>query len=679
MPDFSFEVDADGVATITWDQVGRSMNVIDPASTRELSALVERVIGDPAIKGAVIASGKSAFAAGADLGWVEGLMAKDHGRSHDDQVAHLLNEGGLLQALTRRMETAGKPFAAAIDGTALGGGFEICLGCHFRVASDNPKSLLGLPEAKIGLLPAAGGTTRIVRMLGGIEALALLLDGQAQSPAEALASGLIDAVVPSEDLLSAAKDWVRRAGPDDVVKPWDRKGFVVPGPDPRSGPGGPVWALANARLRERSRGNYPALEAIQYAVYDSWLVPFDTALRIELRAFVKLLMGDVARSMLRTQFINLQSANKLPARPRNIAPSRPTKIGIVGAGRVGAGLAQAAAKEGIAVTRLGEGPVDDLVAYSGDHFSGADFVVVDADDGAARRSEILAALARSSDRPVFISGPDTGAIGSLAASSGTDERLVGMKLPPRLGSASILEIAAPSGISEASLARTLDLARALRRTPILQRDLGAFYSSRLQKVYVEEARRLLDDGVLPSLIENAARALGMVVTPLQLADELAAEGIHAGSAGNDLDSALAERRRAAAGIVSGYYEPKGDASARRLWRGLAEHRRAASVQPDVGVVKTRLLAVQVLEAVRCLEEGLVGSAVDADLAAVFGCGFPGWTGGPFSYVDTVGAEVFVKRCEGLGLTGQHWSVPEMLRSAALRRQGFYPDGATRAA
>lgn len=678
MADFSFKIDADGIATITWDQIGRSMNVIDPAVTLELQALVERVIEDPAIRGAVITSAKPAFAAGADLGWVEGLMAKDETRSRDERVRHLLEEGGLLQALTRRMETAGKPFAAAINGTALGGGFEICLACHFRVVAENPKIQLGLPEARIGLLPAAGGTTRIVRMMDGIDALALLLDGQAQSPAEALASGLVDAVVPLEDLLTAAKDWVRGAGPDDVVKPWDRKGFVVPGADPRSGPGGPVWAAANARLRERSRGNYPALEAIQYAVYDSWLVPFDTALKIELRAFVKLLMGDVARNMLRTQFINLQSANKLPARPKGVAPRRPARIVILGNGRTGTALAQAAAEERIDVTRLDGSSVDDFVASPGNHFSSADFVVVDADAGDARRSEIFAALARSSDEPVFLSGPAMGPIGKFAASSDANGRLVAVKLPPRFGSASILEIAAPQAISQAALARTLDLARALRRTPILQRDLGSFYSTRLENVYVGEARRLLDEGVLPSLIENAARALGMAVTPLRLADERAA-GTSSPSGESGLDAALAGRRRAAAGGVCGYYEPKGDASVPRLWRGLSEHRPPAAVQPDVEAVKTRLLAVQILEAVRCLEEGLVGSAVDADLAAVFGCGFPGWTGGPFSHIDTVGADVFVKRCEDQPVSGQHWSVPETLRSAAQHHKAFYPGGDARVA
>jgi 3-hydroxyacyl-CoA dehydrogenase/enoyl-CoA hydratase/3-hydroxybutyryl-CoA epimerase len=347
MPDqFKLDVDGDGIALITWDMPGRSMNLIDVATIEELSALVDKVAGDAAIKGAVITSAKETFSGGADLTLLESLgrtfaeLAKAQGV--DAAAAKLFEESRKLSQLYRRLETSGKPWVAAINGSALGGGFELCLACHHRIAADNDKTRVGLPEVKIGLFPGAGGTQRVARMMPPGDALQFLLKGEALRPSRAKAMKLIDAVVPAADLIKSAKDWIKAGG--KAKAPWDEQGFRLPGGPVYSKAGMMTFPAANAIYRRETYDNYPAARAILQVVYEGLLLPFDRALTIESRHFARILRTPQAAAMIRSLFVSLQELNKGARRPASVPPVKIKKLGILGAGFMGAGIASVSAQ-----------------------------------------------------------------------------------------------------------------------------------------------------------------------------------------------------------------------------------------------------------------------------------------------------------------------------------------------
>ncbi|HEX3858665.1 MAG TPA: enoyl-CoA hydratase-related protein, partial [Pseudolabrys sp.] len=351
MPNFTLDIDADGLALATWDMAERSMNVINSGVIEELGTLVEKTTADAAVKGVVITSGKPTFCAGADLTLLERLadvfatMAKTQGEEAASGM--LFSESRKLSQLYRRIETCGKPWVAAINGTALGGGFELALACHQRIAADNEKTRLGLPEIKIGLFPGAGGTQRIARMLPPADALQMLLKGDQLKLDRAKAMKLIDAVVPAADLIKTAKDWIKAGG--KPVAPWDVKGFRLPGGAVYSKAGMMTFPAANAIYRRETYDNYPAARAILQVVYEGLQLPMDVALRVESRWFAKILRSPEAASMIRSLFVSMQELNKGARRPADIPATACRKIGVVGAGFMGVGIAQVSAAAGLAV------------------------------------------------------------------------------------------------------------------------------------------------------------------------------------------------------------------------------------------------------------------------------------------------------------------------------------------
>src|SRR5947209_2325394 len=351
---FKFDVDADGIATVTWDMPDRSMNVINLTVIEELSAIVEKVADDAAIKGAVITGGKDTFCAGADLtlldqfGRVFAEMA--HTQGEEAAAAMLFEESRKLSLLYRRIETCGKPWVAAINGTAVGGGFELCLACHHRIAANNPRTRLGLPEIKVGLFPGAGGTQRLARMLAPVDALQLLLKGDQLRLDRAKALKLVGAVVPPEELIKAAKDWIKAGG--SAKAPWDVDGFRLPGGLVYSKAGMMTFPPANAIYRRETYDNYPAARAIMQCVYEGLQLPIDQALRVESRYFAKILRSPEAAAMIRSLFVSMQELNKGARRPAEVAPTRLNRVGIVGAGFMGAGIAYVTAQAGIEVVLI---------------------------------------------------------------------------------------------------------------------------------------------------------------------------------------------------------------------------------------------------------------------------------------------------------------------------------------
>jgi 3-hydroxyacyl-CoA dehydrogenase/enoyl-CoA hydratase/3-hydroxybutyryl-CoA epimerase len=337
-----YDIDADGIATLTWDIPGRSMNVLNEATIEAFSTAFRKAVADDAVKGIIITSGKDAFLAGADLEMFLTMPT--------DDAAQLMAFASDLQGRFREIETCGKPVAAAINGTALGGGLEICLASHYRVAADRPKVQIGQPEVKIGLLPGAGGTQRIPRLIGARAALPLLLEGKSVNPKQAAQMGIIHKVVPADELLAEAKRWILEEG--DPVQPWDKKGFKVPDGAVQSPKGYETFVAGNAMLHEKTWGNYEAPEAIISAVYEGLQVPIEGGLRIESRYLVSLLQGKQTRAMIRTLFFSMGDANKLKARPDAAPPADYAKIGVLGAGMMGAGIAHVSALSGLEVVLL---------------------------------------------------------------------------------------------------------------------------------------------------------------------------------------------------------------------------------------------------------------------------------------------------------------------------------------
>src|SRR6516225_3769234 len=711
----------DGIAVITWDMPGRSMNVMNDVSMAEFAAAVDQTLSDPETKGVVITSGKPAFIAGADLDWLEAMLAGTAGESKEARVRGLFETFMGVNRLFRRIETAKKPFVAAINGTALGGGFEVCLACHRRIATDDPRALLGLPETKVGLFPGFGGTQRYLRMLGALDALPVLLEGTSLSPAQALARGLVDEVAPAAELVARAKDWIRSASPEALVKPWDKPGFIVPGADPRTLAGVQAFSAANAMQRAKTYGNYPALDAIQSVVYRGMLVPIDTALRIEGKAFAKLALDPRARNMVRTQFINLQRANRLARRPAAVARKRFSRIGVVGAGLMGSGIAHVAARAGIDVVLL---DVNDEAAGRGlEHIRRQQQIAVergrtaeaDARAVVARvqptadytrltaaelvieavfeNREVKAEVTRRAEavlggEAVFASNTSTLPITGLAQASARSDRFIGLHFFSPVERMPLVEIIRGERTGEEALAWSMDFVRQIGKTPIVVNNSRGFYTSRVFGTYTREAMLMLAEGVQPALIENGGKAAGMPMAPLALSDEVAISLIHhitvqtakdlgdqyRATAADRLIAEMVERHnRPGRRAGKGFYDYPADRP-KRLWPRLSSLAPEAGTQPSVEDVKTRYLAIQALEAARCLEENVVTDPADADVGALLGWGFAPWTGGPLSYIDMLGTGPFVELCDRLAQRhGERFLPNAMVRNLARRGATIYAE------
>jgi 3-hydroxyacyl-CoA dehydrogenase/enoyl-CoA hydratase/3-hydroxybutyryl-CoA epimerase len=711
----------DGIAVITWDMPGRSMNVMNDASLGEFAAAVDRALTDPETKGVVITSGKPAFIAGADLDWLETMLAATRGETKEERVRSLFDRFMGVHRLFRRIETAKKPFVAAINGTALGGGFEVCLACHRRIATDDPRALLGLPETKVGLFPGFGGTQRYLRMLGALDALPVLLEGTTLSPAQALSRGLVDEVAPVDELVARAKDWIRSVPAEALVKPWDKPGFTVPGADPRTLAGVQAFSAANAMQRAKTYGNYPALDAIQSVVYRGMLVPLETGLRIEAKAFAKLSLDPRARNMVRTQFINLQRANRLARRPPAVARKRFSRIGVLGAGLMGSGIGHVAARAGIDVVlldmneetagrgldhirrqqqsavergRSGEAEARAIVARvqpTADYarLAGAELVI----EAVFENREVKAEVTRRAEavlgsETIFASNTSTLPITGLAQASARPERFIGLHFFSPVERMPLVEIIRGERTGADALAWSMDFVRQIGKTPIVVNDSRGFYTSRVFGTYTREAVLMLAEGVRPALIENGGKAAGMPMAPLALSDEVAISLIHQvavqtakdlgdkyrPSAADRLIADMVERQnRPGRRAGKGFYDYPADGP-KRLWPGLAGLAPEAQKQPALDEIKTRYLAIQALEAARCLEENVVTDPADADVGALLGWGFAPWTGGPLSYIDMLGTRPFVELCDRLAQQhGARFAPNPMLRDLAPRGSTIYAE------
>jgi 3-hydroxyacyl-CoA dehydrogenase / enoyl-CoA hydratase / 3-hydroxybutyryl-CoA epimerase len=727
---FHYDLDSDGVATIAWDLPGRSMNVLNEDGIRELDACIDRALGDDACRGIVITSAKPDFAAGMDLG----LIATMRDRAGDDPAKGLYDGLMQLHSVLRKIERAGmndrnkggKPVAWASPGLSAGIGTEIGLACHRRFVADKPKARVGLPEILVGLFPGAGGTTRVSRMLGLMSAAPILLEGKMLTPKAAKLAGLVDEVSAPDELLDAAKAWVLSASDADIVKPWDQKGFKFPGGAPYHPAGFMTFVGANAMVHGRTQGVYPAARAMLSAIYEGAQVPFDTALRIEARWFTSVLMNPSSFAMIRSLFLNKQALEKGAVRPE--APDQKVaRLGLLGAGMMGAGIAGVAAQAGIevvlidrdqeaadrgraqAASILDEGlkrkkVTEDQkagtlarITATPDYaaLAGCDLVIEAVFEDPGVKAEVTrAAEQHLPANAIFATNTSTLPISELARASRRPEQFVGIHFFSPVHKMMLVEIIRGRGTGDRAVAKALDFVRQIRKTPIVVGDARFFYANRCIIPYLNEGLRMLAEGVAPPLIENAARQLGFPLGPLQLVDETSIDlGVkiaratraalgdaYPESPSDDVLETLAGLGRLGRKARAGFYAYDHKGRRAGLWPGLREHYPPADAQPSLQEIQHRLAFVQALEAVRALEEGVLTDIREGDVGAILGWGFMPWSGGPFAWLDILGAARAVGLCDGLARRhGDRFAPPGLLRDLAERNQTFYGRFGTREA
>ena len=705
-------VDGDGIAVLLIDVVDRPMNVATPEFLRQLESCVDQLAGNPSVRGVIVASAKSSFMAGADIKDMASMFERGITAAEATQFSANLNR------IFRRLETCGKPFAAAINGVALGAGFELALACHYRVLADEPKAGVGFPEVKIGLLPGAGGTQRLPRLIGVAEALRVMTEGTQLGPADALRLGVVHEIAPATEIVERARRW--SLGSPDAIQPWDRKGFRVPGGAGMSTPAAAQAFMAGTSLTARATmRNYPAPLAILTVVYEGTQVPIDTGLRIESQQFGRLLAGPVARNLMRTMFVNKGQADKLARRPVGPPKTQVRRLGVLGAGMMGAGLAHVSAAAGMEVVLLDS--TVDLAAKGRDH--ARQQLAREVERGRRTQQEANSVLERI--RPtasftdladcelvieavfenretkagvtgqaeaviaptaVLASNTSTLPISGLAQASKRPAQFIGIHFFSPVEKMPLVEIIVGKKTSEETLARALDYVAQLRKTPIVVNDSRGFYTSRCFGTFLYEGMQMLAEGVIPALIENSARMAGMPVGPLAVADEVTIDlqWKVIRQAQEDLGKRfqrpisydvvrrfVEELKRPGRRFGAGFYDyPAG--GRKRLWPALASVYAPAAKQPDAAEVGMRLLHVQALEATRCMEEGVVTTAAEADLGSILGWGFPAWTGGALSYVDTIGVREFVADCDRLAKRhGRRFKPSRWLRARAAAGQAFH--------
>lgn len=712
-----FEVDGDGVATLTIDVPGQSMNVIGEQFLADLEELTGRIAAEDAVKGAVIASGKSSgFMAGMDLKAMETMLLPKEGEKLD--MSALFTRCFELNRILRRLETCGKPVACAIEGTCVGGGFELALACHRRIAGDNAKTRIGLPEILVGLFPGGGGSQRMPRIAGVQTALMTMLQGKLFRPAEGAAMKLIDEVVPAGGALDAAKAWVK-ANPGASVQPWDQKGYKVPGGAGSMNPNFVQTFIGAVPMTvKQTQHNLHAPIALLSAVYEGLQLPMDRAIRVESKYFATVIAKPQARNMVRTLFVNKQAAERGARRPADVAPAPTKKLAMLGAGMMGAGIATVAAQagmevmlldrdmasaekgkahaEGVLQKRIGKGMTPETMAETLARITpvtdvadlaGCDFVIEAVFEDPAIKADITKRVeAVLGADTIFGSNTSTLPITSLAQAWSKPENFIGIHFFSPVEKMPLVEIILGEKTGSQAIAKAIDFVAQIRKTPIVVNDSRGFYTSRCFFTYVSEGTAMVAEGVNPALIENAGRQLGMPVGPLAVGDEVSLELGHKivtatrqamgdayrpGAADAVLETMVAGLGRLGRKNGKGYYDYPEDGR-KRLWPGLEDHWPWMVPQPGVEAVKERLLYRQLIECARCFEEGVLTTPEDGDLGAIFGWGFAPWTGGPFSHMDTVGIGRVVETLDRLTqANGERFAPTQQLRDMAAKGESFY--------
>ncbi len=706
------------VALITFDEPGSPVNTMcqrwqDDLASATAQVLAERARLGTALKGVVLASAKSSFFAGADLKAIFQMSEADAPRAFE-RIERMKRQ-------MRTLETLGIPVVSCINGTALGGGWEVALIGHHRIAVDDAKIQLGLPEVTLGLIPGASGITKMVRLLGLMGAQPWIMEGKLFNPQKAQALGLVHALVADAAALRpAALAWI--AAHPEARHPWDEKGYKMPGGTPASPKIAAGLAVAPAMLRKTTRGRYPAPEAALSAMVEGALVDYDTALRIESRYLARIMTGQVARNMVSTFFFDLNAIRSGKSRPAASERFKPAKVGILGAGMMGAGIAWAQASRGIATVlkdvsvekaeagkaysarlaqkRVEKGRMTEEAAQAllaritptadAQALSGCDLII----EAVFENRELKAQVTREAEPQLaahgfFASNTSTLPITGLATASSAPEKFIGIHFFSPVDKMQLVEIIRGKQTSDETVARAFDYVQALGKTPIVVNDSRGFYTSRTFGTYVMEGATLLAEGIPAAVIENAAMQAGMPVGPLAVLDEtaltlsvhvmdqtradFAAEGKPYTATPGELlvERMVKELKRPGRAGGGGFYDyPQG--GKKTLWPELKPLFEQPGAAWNVQDIQDRLLYRQAIETARCLAEGVLTSVHDANIGSIFGIGFPAWTGGAMQFIYATGVEAFCKHADELAAAhGAGFALSAQVREAIANHQPRY--------
>jgi 3-hydroxyacyl-CoA dehydrogenase / enoyl-CoA hydratase / 3-hydroxybutyryl-CoA epimerase len=701
----------DGIATLTFDEPGSPVNTMCEAWQHDMSEVAAQVLKDKdAIKGIVLASAKSTFFAGADLKAVMRQTAADAPQ------AYAMVE--LVKKNFRTIETLGKPVVSCLNGAALGGGWELALVGHHRIAVDNPKIQFGMPEVTLGLLPGASGVTKMTRHLGLLGAQPYLVEGKLFGPREALELGLVHELVSdAAQLRDKALAWI--AANPTAQHPWEAKDYKIPGGTPSHPKIAAALAVAPAMLKKQTRGLYPAPEAILACMVEGAMVDVETALRIESRYLAKLMTGPNARAMINTFFFNLNAIKSGQSRPGTAAKFKPSKVGVLGAGMMGAGIAYAQASKGISTVlkdvsadkaeagkaysakitqpRVDKGrmsPADQAALLSriqttgvADDLKGCDLII----EAVFENREIKARVTKEAEPMLapggfFASNTSTLPISGLAKASAVPQKFIGIHFFSPVDKMKLVEIIRGKQTDDETVARAFDYVQALGKIPIVVNDSRGFFTSRVFGTFVREGVAMLGEGIPAAAIENAGIQAGMPVGPLAVLDEtslslsvhvmeqtradFAAEGkAYIAAPGEALiELMVKEHKRPGRAGGGGFYDYPAGAK-KHLWPQLKSLFEKPGVACSIAEMKDRLLVRQAVETARCLSENVLTTVAEANVGSIFGIGFPAWTGGAMQFIYGMGVGAFVRRADELAQAhGEGFSVSDDVKEAIRRHQ-----------
>ncbi|MEL6191653.1 MAG: 3-hydroxyacyl-CoA dehydrogenase NAD-binding domain-containing protein [Bacteroidota bacterium] len=708
---FEFTVGDDGIAMFVINQVNNPTNLFSNAFIQEYLKVAIKAVEDASIKGVIVTSGRSMFMPGADLRELKNMSGDPA-----EQIAGMEQMHNSFRAI----ETGGKPFVAAINGTAMGGGLELCLTCHHRIVLNNSRIKLGFPEAKVGLLPGGGGTVKAPYLMGIQNGLTYLLQGKEARPQQALKVGLVDALAETqEEMITMAKEWI--AANPKPVQPWDNKKHRIPGGGLFTPNGVQMMAGAVGNVTKMTSGNYPAQKYILKIVHDGLQVPIDRALEIEARYFTKVLGSPEAANMIRTGFMGIQAAKKGKARPKDEPKYEINKLGILGAGMMGAGIAYVSAKAGMdvvlkdvsvegaekgksyskmltdkAISRKRSTPEKaqallDRITTTDDPkaVEGSDLIIEAVFEDPSLKDKVTKETeAVLSPDKVYASNTSTIPITLLAKSSERPENFIGIHFFSPVDKMPLVEIIVGEKTKEKAIAAAVDYTVAIGKVPIIVNDSRGFFTSRCFGTYASEGIFMLEEGVPAAMVENVAKHKGMPVGPLAVTDEVSLTlGLHVYESDPTpnklpfqermykIQKDLVENdgrkgKKAGAGFYD--YPEKGK---KKLWPGLKEKYNSNLDTLDKETVGKRILHRQALESYRCLEEGVLRSTMDGDIGSILGWGFPIYTGGALSYIDYVGMKQFIADCDDFeNRFGVRWKVPDSLRAMAAAGMSIHEFG-----
>lgn len=714
MSGFIYEKNKDNIVTITMDMPG-PVNAMNEEFIRLMEETVIRLESEKNdITGVIITSAKDTFFAGGDLNQLVKIQK--------GQEKEFFDSAEKNKSFLRRLELLGKPVVAAINGAALGGGCEICLACHHRIAINNPKSQIGMPEVSLGLLPGAGGTVRTVRMLGLEKALPLLVEGKRLKPEKALEAGLINELANDrDDMMQKAVKWIKEN--PTAAQPWDQKGYKIPGGDAKHPYIIQILQAAPSMLYKKTKGLMPAPKKILSVAAESLRVDFDTALRIESRGLTSLVVSPEAKNMINTFFFQLNDLNAGGSRPKGVEKTKVKKLGMIGAGMMGQGIAYVSAKVGIEVIlkdisreaaekgkayceklcaklvskgKMAQAQMDELLnlikpSAEDKDLEGCDLIVEAVFENIELKNKIISGTEKYLVKNgVYGSNTSTLPITELSKATEKPENFIGIHFFSPVEKMPLVEIITGRKTSPETLAKAFDFAQQIKKTPIVVNDSRGFFTSRVFGTFIDEGCKLLQEGINPVLIDTLAKQAGMPVGALAVHDEVSQELTKkVGATNKELDAKRGESfcstnpttmeignrmvdefKRGGRAYGGGYYDYP-ENGPKRIWPKLYDLYYKPEVNYPNQDIKDRILFRQVIESVKCLDEGVFNAVRDANIGSIMGIGFPPHTGGVFQYINTYGIRKFVERAQELAAKyGERFNPPASLKKKA-ESQGVY--------